>query len=42
MLHKNSKLAFGGMWVFPGGRIDDEDREGADERGARGPARRGA
>ena len=28
MLHKNSKLAFGGMWVFPGGRIDDEDREG--------------
>jgi 8-oxo-dGTP pyrophosphatase MutT (NUDIX family) len=29
MLHKNSKLAFGGMWVFPGGRIDDEDREGA-------------
>ena len=30
MLRKNSKLAFGGMWVFPGGRIDDEDREGAD------------
>lgn len=29
MLKKNSKLAFGGMWVFPGGRIDDEDREGA-------------
>ena len=29
MLRKNSKLAFGGMWVFPGGRIDDEDREGA-------------
>ena len=29
MLHKNSKLAFGGMWVFPGGRIDDEDRDGA-------------
>jgi 8-oxo-dGTP pyrophosphatase MutT (NUDIX family) len=26
MLKKNSKLAFGGMWVFPGGRIDDEDR----------------
>lgn len=25
MLHKNSKIAFGGMWVFPGGRIDDED-----------------
>ncbi len=29
MLHKNSKLAFGGMWVFPGGRIDDADREDA-------------
>jgi 8-oxo-dGTP pyrophosphatase MutT (NUDIX family) len=29
MLRKNSKLAFGGMWVFPGGRIDAEDRVGA-------------
>lgn len=29
MLRKNSKLAFGGMWVFPGGRIDEEDRVGA-------------
>jgi 8-oxo-dGTP pyrophosphatase MutT (NUDIX family) len=29
MLRKNSKLAFGGMWVFPGGRIDDADRDGA-------------
>ena len=25
MLHKTSKIAFGGMWVFPGGRIDDDD-----------------
>ncbi|HJP16390.1 MAG TPA: NUDIX domain-containing protein [Acidimicrobiales bacterium] len=25
MLRKNSKIAFGGMWVFPGGRVDDED-----------------
>ena len=25
MLKKNSKIAFGGMWVFPGGRIDDDD-----------------
>lgn len=25
MLRKNSKLAFGGMWVFPGGRIDPDD-----------------
>jgi 8-oxo-dGTP pyrophosphatase MutT (NUDIX family) len=30
MLRRNSKLAFGGMWVFPGGRIDDEDRLGLD------------
>ncbi len=29
MLHKNSKLAFGGMWVFPGGRVDPGDRDGA-------------
>ena len=29
MLRKNSKIAFGGMWVFPGGRIDDGDRVGA-------------
>ncbi|MBV1883839.1 MAG: NUDIX domain-containing protein [Pseudomonadales bacterium] len=25
MLRKNSKLNYGGMWVFPGGRIDAED-----------------
>jgi 8-oxo-dGTP pyrophosphatase MutT (NUDIX family) len=25
MLRKNSKVAFGGMWVFPGGRVDDAD-----------------
>lgn len=25
MLRKNSKVAFGDMWVFPGGRIDDVD-----------------
>jgi len=25
MLRKNSKIAFGGMWVFPGGRIDEAD-----------------
>jgi 8-oxo-dGTP pyrophosphatase MutT (NUDIX family) len=29
MLHRNSKGAFGGMWVFPGGRVDPEDRVGA-------------
>jgi len=30
MLRRNSKIAFGGMWVFPGGRIDDEDYETAE------------
>ncbi len=30
MLRKNSKLTFGGLWVFPGGRVDDEDWEGVD------------
>lgn len=26
MLRKNSRIYFGGMWVFPGGRVDPEDR----------------
>ena len=39
MLRKNSKLAFGGMWVFPGGRIDPEDwPEVDDPDGPDGPA----
>lgn len=29
MMRKDSRVAFGGMWVFPGGRIDDDDRAGA-------------
>ncbi len=29
MLRKNSKIAFGGMWVFPGGRVDEGDHVGA-------------
>ena len=29
MLRKSSKIAFGGMWVFPGGRIDEDDRDDA-------------
>ena len=28
MLRKNSALAFGGMWVFPGGRVDAGDGPG--------------
>lgn len=31
MLRKNSRLAFGGMWVFPGGRIDDHDHDGTSD-----------
>lgn len=31
MLRRHSEIAFGGMWVFPGGRIDVEDHEGANE-----------
>lgn len=28
MLRRNSKVAFGGMWVFPGGRVDPDDGDG--------------
>lgn len=43
MLRKNSKIAFGGMWVFPGGRVDDEDAPGeSDEARARAAAVREA
>jgi len=31
MLRRNSKISFGGMWVFPGGRLDPEDWEGIAE-----------
>jgi 8-oxo-dGTP pyrophosphatase MutT (NUDIX family) len=27
MLRRNSKLTFGGMWVFPGGRVDPGDAD---------------
>lgn len=29
MLRKNSALAFGGMWVFPGGKVDPDDDDPA-------------
>ena len=31
MLRKNSKITFGGMWVFPGGRIDATDHGKEDD-----------
>ena len=30
MLHRTSRVAFGGMWVFPGGRIEEADQLAAD------------
>ena len=39
MLRRNSKIAFGGMWVFPGGRVDPEDRAGLAEDDEMGAAR---
>lgn len=42
MLHRNSKIAFGGMWVFPGGRVDAADRNGLAPDDDLGAARRGA
>ena len=44
LLRRNSQLAFhGGAWVFPGGRVDPEDRrDDADERAARRAAVREA
>lgn len=43
MLRRNSKLDFaGGMWVFPGGRVDPSDRAGLDPTDALGAARRAA
>lgn len=44
MLRKTSNITFGGMWVFPGGRIDDQDGAADDpmERRARIAAAREA
>lgn len=33
MLRRNSKIAFGGMWVFPGGRVDPGDQQPGEELG---------
>jgi 8-oxo-dGTP pyrophosphatase MutT (NUDIX family) len=42
MLRRNSKLAFGGMWVFPGGRIDPDDTDPAHPDDELAAARRAA
>jgi 8-oxo-dGTP pyrophosphatase MutT (NUDIX family) len=42
MLKRNSKIAFGGMWVFPGGRIDPDDWKGVDEGDDLGASRHAA
>jgi 8-oxo-dGTP pyrophosphatase MutT (NUDIX family) len=42
MLRRNSKIAFGGMSVFPGGRIDPGDWEGIPAEDEIGAARRAA
>jgi 8-oxo-dGTP pyrophosphatase MutT (NUDIX family) len=39
MLRRNSKIAFGGAWVFPGGRVDDAEMIEGDIQGS---ARRAA
>jgi len=41
MLHRTSQVAFGGMWVFPGGRVDDDDVH-PDDVGDEQAARRAA
>ena len=42
MLRRNSKIAFGGMWVFPGGRVDPEDGSTSSEEAEQATARRAA
>jgi 8-oxo-dGTP pyrophosphatase MutT (NUDIX family) len=42
MLRRNSKIAFGGMWVFPGGRVDPADCEEGEDSCDLPAARRAA
>jgi 8-oxo-dGTP pyrophosphatase MutT (NUDIX family) len=41
MLHRTSQVAFGGMWVFPGGRVEEGDAR-PDDVGDEHAARRAA
>lgn len=43
LLRRNSRLGFGGgAWVFPGGRVDEEDRDAANPDDEEAAARRAA
>lgn len=42
MLRRNSRIAFGGMWAFPGGKVDPVDAVDDDEQTARRCATREA
>ena len=42
LLRRNSALAFGGMWVFPGGRVDAADARPGDGNDGMSAARRAA
>jgi 8-oxo-dGTP pyrophosphatase MutT (NUDIX family) len=42
MVHRNSKHAFGGMWVFPGGKVDPDDIDPDDPADEEAAARRAA
>jgi 8-oxo-dGTP pyrophosphatase MutT (NUDIX family) len=37
MLRRSGRGAFGGMWVFPGGKVESEDRSGPSTGGGASP-----